>query len=115
MDTGQYRWRCQCVGVAALVRCRAIVYDAGQYLNGTGAVYTVRTHSRQHEVLTRAESTLAQHLIDQRAIERSPAHTKGCTIACLMLGQRRRWWASDGSALGQRLVFAKNNSNKPET
>ena len=25
-----------------------------------------------------------------------------------MLGQRRRWWASIGPALGQRLVFAGN-------
>ena len=33
------------------VRCRAIVYDAGQHLNGIGAVYAMCTHSRQHEVL----------------------------------------------------------------
>ena len=31
------------------------MYDAGQHLNGIGAVYTMCTHFCQHEVLTRAE------------------------------------------------------------
>ena len=34
---------------------QAHVYDAGQHLNSIEAVYTMCTHSRQHEVLTRAE------------------------------------------------------------
>ena len=37
---------------------------------------------------------------------RSPANTRLWTSAGFMLGQRRRWWARIGPALGQRLVFA---------
>ena len=39
--------------------CWAIVYYAGQHLNGIGAVYTMCTLSCQHVVLTRAEWILA--------------------------------------------------------
>ena len=35
------------------------MYDACQHFNGIGAVYTMCIHSRQHEVLTRAEWILA--------------------------------------------------------
>ena len=38
-----------------LVRCRAIVYDTGQHLNGIRALYTMCMHSHQHEVPSRAE------------------------------------------------------------
>ena len=39
-------------------------------------------------------------------IKRSPANTRRWTSAGLMLGQRRRRWASNWPALGQCLVFA---------
>ena len=42
-----------------MLRKPIIVYAAGQHLNGIGVLYSMCTHSRPHEVLTRAEWILA--------------------------------------------------------
>ena len=57
--TQAHQWPSNVLLWCALVRCRAIVYNSGQHLNGIGAVYAMCTHLHPHEVLARAEWILA--------------------------------------------------------
>ena len=107
------------------------MYEAGQHLSSIGVLYTMCTHSQQHEVLTRAEWILASTGNNGQIFNRygvgvslysppaictarpacywtQPSNTSRWTSAGLMLGQRHRRWTSIGPTFGQRLVFARS-------
>ena len=107
--------------LCTLVRCQAIVYDAGRHLNGMGAVYTMCTHFRPHEVLTRAEWILAITGVAGPALNRhwvavskifsvnTPPPTES-TVQCRFVdGQSRRRWTSVEPGLGWHVMFAEHS------